>query len=547
MRRNQPVTQQEKRFAEHCHLITTTDLNSRITAVNDSFCEIAGFDEQDLLGQPHNIIRHPDMPQAAFADLWQTIQRGDSWMGLVKNRCRNGDHYWVSAFVTPIRQHGEVVEYQSVRTCPSREQVQRAEAVYRAWATGSVPERFLARAPALLSRLVAGYLALASVLLWASIPLLAVTWIAATQALLLVTFAALLAGLWPLQRRLRAGRDGIHPAHPYIYTGRRDDSAWLTFERLKKDATLRAVSARLHANVDDIHNRKDRTMDWISQSAHSIRSQQDDLHDINRAFDALAGSVQRVSNLTRQTRDATGDADRSALHCQQQMAALDNALEQLSTDLTRANTQVLALADRSDTIGMVLDVIGDIAERTNLLALNAAIEAARAGEAGRGFAVVAEQVRNLARRTQESTREIEQIIHGLQGDARLASATLQQGVVACDQTRRNATHTQAAITSTLADIQLIAACSDQVADATEQQSSLSLQVERQAQRLLELGTRSVQSSESAQQESRHLASNVDQAHLLSNHFLQMLCGVGTEQRQAAEIQPGDSQLTPDSV
>ncbi|BBQ54669.1 hypothetical protein WP2S18C03_37500 [Aeromonas veronii] len=131
MRVNQPVTQRERLYPDHQSLISTTDLESRITYANDEFCEIAGFQLDELVGQHHNLVRHPDMPKQAFADLWSHIKEGKVWMGPVKNRCKNGDHYWVSAFVTPIKDgNGRVVEYQSVRSAPSEEIKQRAEKIY---------------------------------------------------------------------------------------------------------------------------------------------------------------------------------------------------------------------------------------------------------------------------------------------------------------------------------------------------------------------------------------------------------------------------------
>ena len=119
MRVNHPVTQRERLYPEHQNLISTTDLESRITDANEEFCQIAGFGLEELQGAPHNLVRHPDMPTQAFADMWAHLRQNKSWMGPVKNRCKNGDHYWVSAFVTPIQDaSGKTVEYQSVRTAP---------------------------------------------------------------------------------------------------------------------------------------------------------------------------------------------------------------------------------------------------------------------------------------------------------------------------------------------------------------------------------------------------------------------------------------------
>lgn len=133
MRTNLPVTDREVSYPHDAHLITTTDLQGVITFANDDFIAVSGFSREELVGQHHNVIRHPDMPPGAFAELWASIKSGRSWKGLVKNRCKNGDYYWVDAYVTPIVKDGEVIEYQLVRTLPSPEAKARAEREYRRW------------------------------------------------------------------------------------------------------------------------------------------------------------------------------------------------------------------------------------------------------------------------------------------------------------------------------------------------------------------------------------------------------------------------------
>ena len=113
-------------------LISVTDKSSQIKYANDKFCETAGYASDELINQAHNIVRHPDMPKQAFANMWQFIQAGHSWMGPVKNRCKNGDFYWVNAFVTPIKDaKGNIVEYQSIRTQPDPDVIARAEQTYQ--------------------------------------------------------------------------------------------------------------------------------------------------------------------------------------------------------------------------------------------------------------------------------------------------------------------------------------------------------------------------------------------------------------------------------
>lgn len=136
MRNNQPVTDVEIGLDDETMIVSKTDLKGRITYVNQDFLEISGFAESELIGEPHNIVRHPDMPAAAFEDLWSTVRSGAPWRGIVKNRCKNGDFYWVEATITPLSEKGSVVGYMSVRRKASRASIEAAEALYREVAAG---------------------------------------------------------------------------------------------------------------------------------------------------------------------------------------------------------------------------------------------------------------------------------------------------------------------------------------------------------------------------------------------------------------------------
>jgi len=130
MKINLPVTQREYDYPDSWVIVSTTDTKGIITYCNKAFIEISGFTEEELLGANHNIIRHPDMPPAAFKDLWDTIKKGKPWRGIVKNRCKNGDHYWVDAYVTPVYEGEKLIGYQSVRVKPSRAEIAAAERLY---------------------------------------------------------------------------------------------------------------------------------------------------------------------------------------------------------------------------------------------------------------------------------------------------------------------------------------------------------------------------------------------------------------------------------
>ncbi|MDU2733250.1 MAG: PAS domain-containing methyl-accepting chemotaxis protein, partial [Mixta calida] len=136
MRNNQPVTQQAFAFSDDATLMTTTDRNSRITYANDAFIDVSGFTQEEIDGQPHNLVRHPDMPPEAFADMWATLKQGQPWSALVKNRRKNGDHYWVRANAIPVIRNGAAQGYMSVRTRPTAAEIQQAEALYSDFRAG---------------------------------------------------------------------------------------------------------------------------------------------------------------------------------------------------------------------------------------------------------------------------------------------------------------------------------------------------------------------------------------------------------------------------
>ena len=156
MKDNGPVTQREIDYPESSVFVSRTDPKGIMTDANASFVEVSGFAREELLGKSHNMVRHPDMPAWAFADLWATIKSGHVWRGIVKNRAKNGDHYWVRATVSPITRHGQVEGYLSFRKKPSRQEVHEAEALYRQY-PGATPPPQRRSLKGLFSRLTLQY------------------------------------------------------------------------------------------------------------------------------------------------------------------------------------------------------------------------------------------------------------------------------------------------------------------------------------------------------------------------------------------------------
>lgn len=127
------LSEREIPYPEGRLIISRTDLDGIITHANDAFVELSGYAREDLIGQPHAILRHPDMPRAAFKDLWTTVAAGKKWHGYVKNLCKDGSHYWVYATAVPNVRGGKIVGYTSVRRQPSRAKIAEITATYKEW------------------------------------------------------------------------------------------------------------------------------------------------------------------------------------------------------------------------------------------------------------------------------------------------------------------------------------------------------------------------------------------------------------------------------
>jgi len=416
MRNNQPITQAERFLDPKRPIVTKTDLAGTITYANRAFIDISGFSEAELIGQPHNIVRHPDMPPEAFEDMWHTIQAGQPWRGLVKNRSKNGDFYWVDAYATPLRENGKLSGYMSVRNSPDRQHVAAAEQLYadiRA-KRASMPRTRIDRG-ASLDRLL---------LLMAAPAVLALF----TEMWLpdgLQTAVSLLAAAWLTGGALLLRRQAIQPlarirqgisqlgegnfAEPFTAQGcadMRDIATELESMRIN----TRAVIADVVGGANDVGH----IAAAVHQQASTLKGRgeqaQDGISRVAAALEQLSVSVTEISHATRNGAGHADEARQLTQAGEQAMQQTEHATGQAMQAFEATHGAIAVLQQATQDIGNVALVIKDIADQTNLLALNAAIEAARAGETGRGFAVVADEVRSLAERTAGNTTEIEQSI-----------------------------------------------------------------------------------------------------------------------------------------
>lgn len=495
MRNNLPVTGRNLELPQDANILSTTSPQSHITYVNPDFIRISGFHEDELIGQPHNIVRHPDMPAAAFEHMWSTLKSGKSWMGLVKNRCKNGDHYWVSAYATPITKNGKTVEYQSVRTKPESDHVQAAESLYAAIRAGkySVKKSLKLETRVILSvwsGLALG-LALASAI--TTMPLSGL--IAAAVLGGGVSAIAIISLLSPLKKLvLKAGDIADNPLSQIIYTGRTDEFGQIEFALRMLQAETGAVVGR----IGDASKRLDRYAGDLLQDIESSNTltteQQAETDQIATAVNQMAASVQEVASNAQNAADAAGSADDETSSGQRLVANTSQSITELEREIGKAAQVIHELEDQSREISKVLDVIRGIAEQTNLLALNAAIEAARAGEQGRGFAVVADEVRSLAGRTQQSTTDIQSMISTLQDRARSAVTVMEKSSKQAHQSVAHAQDAATALQGIGLRVNEITDMNAQIATAVEQQGAVSEDINRSINSIRDTANANAQTS-----------------------------------------------------
>jgi aerotaxis receptor len=492
MRVNLPVTQREYPFPSGQTLLSTTDLQGRILYCNPSFVQVSGYAREELLGQPHNMIRHPDMPAEAFRDMWDTIASGRPWSAPVKNRRKNGDHYWVMANVTPLLEGGRVNGYMSVRTEASRAQIDAAEKLYARMRkqaengrltlrldqgelrhdtpAGRVADRLLGSETLRLAPPV-----LAATLLGFGAGLLAAGQAGGAAAGAAVSLAGGLAAAGWTARRMRA------PLQTLLLRANRMAACDLTATldstpqrglvgRLERALNQLCVNVRTvvrdtRGEVDGFAVATEQIAGGNHELSERTTTQAASLQQTAATVEEITGTVRGTAEAATEAAGLAQDAVQRARHSSQVVNQVVNTMHDIE--------------ESSRRIGEIIQVIDGIAFQTNILALNAAVEAARAGDHGRGFAVVAGEVRALAQRSATAAREIKQLVTdstervaGGRGTVDAAREQIGQTVTAVEQVGQRIEHIHHGASEQLNAISQVNAAVSQLDGLTQQNAAM---------------------------------------------------------------------------
>lgn len=476
MRKNLPVTNRERPVQPGQRLITTTTLKGVITYANDDFVEISGFTAEELVGQAHNIIRHPDVPPAVFAHMWSQLKAGRSWMGIVKNRSKNGDFYWVNAFVTPVMEDNSIVGYESVRVMASPREIERATALYNRLNSNrkAVPANWRG----VIRSLVPG-------MFCACVAAVTAYGLGLPGIFLGIALGAPVGFTLQRRREQRMGRvldakgDAINdPLLAQMFVDEGGAYGQLQMTLLSYEARLRTFLSRVEDYTRQLEVQAKQGAELSEASLAQLERQRAETDQIAAAINEMTAASQEVASNVARTAEASRIANEQAEKGMGVVSHVRESMDMLFASIDAATTVIHDLAAGARDIGSVVDVIHKIADQTNLLALNAAIEAARAGESGRGFAVVADEVRSLAKGTAESTEEIHKLVSTLQDAAERAVSTMSVGSEQAGRSQEYVVEAENALTQIRSAIHQVGMMSEQIASAAEEQSAVAEEINR---------------------------------------------------------------------
>ncbi|WP_114416732.1 methyl-accepting chemotaxis protein [Marinospirillum perlucidum] len=518
MKTNLPVTDKEISLSAGDRLVSTTDLKGITCYANQDFQRISGFSCDELVGKNHNLVRHPDMPPLAFADLWQRLKKGESWMGVVKNRCKNGDFYWVDAFVSPIFDGEEHTGYQSVRVKPGSKLVERAQSTYTAINSGrqKAPKKRWSAYGVILGLVLLQILS-SLVTLYAVDSRMLAGFLVGSSGLAILGAAAWF--LNPLKNVYGKALSIVdNPVAQQIYSDNMSEFGALDLALRMQEAQIRTVVGRIEDSTSALDTVATSTDTAMHEAENQVKRQEEHLDQLASMAEQLAGSIHELENNMQGINDASQDMNAETQRGQDSVAESVRSVRRMAERFELAVDRIEQLSDDADAISDSIKAITDIADQTNLLALNAAIEAARAGESGRGFAVVADAVRQLAGSTQEVTETITGRIEAIRKNIGVA---VEQMLASREDSQETVAQIEAAgevLSGLTSAADEVLGASQRVAAAIEQQVTASDSVADSLVQVRDLAHATRDKAEDTSKSADQLTDQVRQMHSLARAF-----------------------------
>ena len=441
------IIDREYEYSKDAVIISKTDTKGKITFVSPDFASISGYKIEELLGKPHNIVRHPDMPKSVFKEMWDTIESGKPWHGFVKNLRKNGEYYWVEATILPIRHGNQIVGYISIRKKPTRKKILEADTLYKKINAGYKPKKLLSLIHKTSFRtrvFIFGFIF--NLLLFINFfniftnqfskeTLIATSSLAILLSLvygiyLLVSIRNIFTSSQKIKEQLTSfalGNFKFLVEEDYKFQNLEMEKIYLNLQIAMQGiwGTLLQISSKskevgsysekiLHEN-QNLAQLMQKVSDSSQEEMASLEEISSSIHEIWQTTQKFSQELKEVNLFTENYFIYLDSTLKNLLNLATSSQKISSQLQKGENSIHTALSSMQAILEFSRKIEKITTIIRDIANKTNLLALNASIEAERAGEHGRGFAVVAGEIFKLADETTRSVKEIKDLVQGTSG------------------------------------------------------------------------------------------------------------------------------------